>query len=76
EKFETKFFNKMIIKWLNSLNPELRLDLNERGDIIQHGIKISGSAYKIAGGKAYHHARMLLNADLEQFSGLLEPSLP
>ncbi|CAH1830871.1 putative lipoate--protein ligase [Saccharomyces cerevisiae] len=76
EKFETKFFNKMIIKWLNSLNPELRLDLNERGDIIQDGFKISGSAYKIAGGKAYHHATMLLNADLEQFSGLLEPSLP
>ncbi|CAI4034375.1 hypothetical protein SMKI_10G1640 [Saccharomyces mikatae IFO 1815] len=76
ENFETKFFNKMIIKWLNSFKPELGLELNDRGDIIQNGFKISGSAYKIAGGKAYHHATMLLNADLENFDGLLEPSLP
>lgn len=76
EKFETKFFNTMIIKWLNSFNAELRLYLNDRGDIIQDGFKVSGSAYKIAGGKAYHHATMLLNANLEQFSGLLKPSLP
>lgn len=76
EKFEKTFFNKMIIKWLNSFSPKLGLELNDRGDIIQNGFKVSGSAYKIAGGKAYHHATMLLTADLRNFSGLLEPSLP
>ncbi|CAI4044743.1 hypothetical protein SUVZ_10G1530 [Saccharomyces uvarum] len=76
DKFDTKFFNKKVIEWLNSSNPELKLELNDRGDIIQNGFKVSGSAYKIAGGKAYHHATMLLNSNLEQFSGLLEPSFP
>lgn len=76
DKFDTKFFNKKVIEWLNKSNPELKLELNDRGDIIQNGFKVSGSAYKIAGGKAYHHATMLLNANLEQFSGLLEPSFP
>ncbi|KOG98559.1 putative lipoate--protein ligase [Saccharomyces eubayanus] len=76
DKFDTKFFNKKVIGWLNSSDPELKLELNDRGDIVQNGFKVSGSAYKIAGGKAYHHATMLLNANLEQFSGLLEPSFP
>lgn len=73
EEFNRDFFNKCIVKWLLSTNPGLPLSLNERGDITWNDYKVSGSAFKIAKGKAYHHGTMLINSDIKQFSGLLKP---
>ncbi|KAH3900543.1 related to Putative lipoate-protein ligase A [Saccharomycodes ludwigii] len=54
------------------------LRLNERGDIIigekDSPFKVSGSAFKIAKNKSYHHGTMLINSDLPRFKNLLKPA--
>ncbi|KAJ8099326.1 hypothetical protein POJ06DRAFT_199256 [Lipomyces tetrasporus] len=65
-----------------ALNPVLSqrreqtvLSVNERHDIVdQDARKVSGSAYKLQRGKAYHHGTMLLNSELEVLSKLLHHS--
>lgn len=74
DEFEREFFNKLIVKWLRGINSSMPLGLNSRGDIVLRDRKISGSAFKIAKGKAYHHGTMLINSDIDQFHGLLKPS--
>lgn len=39
-------------------------EMNERNDITLEGKKISGSAYKLSGKRAYHHGTMLIEAEL------------
>lgn len=53
--------------------PRLHLSINERNDLVQNARKVSGSSYKIEKDRAYHHATLLLNSDLQKFAGLLEP---
>ena len=72
-EFDSSLFNKLIIKWLKNYDPSMPVELNKRGDILFNQKKCSGSAYKIAAGKAYHHGTMLINADLNKFRGLLKP---
>lgn len=72
-QFDSSFFNKLIIRWLQNYDPSLPIELNKRGDILFDQKKCSGSAYKIASGKAYHHGTMLINSDLNKFHGLLKP---
>ncbi|KAL3232735.1 hypothetical protein RNJ44_04651 [Nakaseomyces bracarensis] len=74
DEFDTKFFNSKIVAWLKGVDPSLPIMQNERGDINYTNYKISGSAYKVAQGKAYHHGTMLINSDLEDFKMLLKPS--
>ncbi|AGO10901.1 AaceriAFR609Cp [[Ashbya] aceris (nom. inval.)] len=71
ERFDRLFFNKQLVRWLAPYNDAIRL--NERGDITLASKKVSGSAFKIGKGKAYHHGTMLVSSDLAQFSGLLKP---
>lgn len=71
--FDREFFNKLIVKWLINKSPGIGLQLNSRGDITLDGNKVSGSAFKIARGKAYHHGTMLIHSDLQNFKGLLKP---
>lgn len=68
-EFSREFFNRQLVKWLNCEH----ITLNDRGDLTYQGLKISGSAFKIAKGKSYHHGTMLVNSDLSQFKGLLKP---
>lgn len=75
KEFNRELFNKLIIKWLTSSYPHLDLSLSARGDITLEGKKVSGSAFKIAKGKAYHHGTMLVNSNLENFKGLLKPDI-
>ncbi|KAL6932827.1 uncharacterized protein HGUI_01643 [Hanseniaspora guilliermondii] len=51
------------------------LSLNERGDITCNGYKVSGSAFKIALNKSYHHGTMLINSNLKEFSKIMRPKL-
>ncbi|GCE97362.1 biotin/lipoate A/B protein ligase [Zygosaccharomyces mellis] len=73
KEFDREFFNKLIVKWLINKYPDMPLQLNSRGDITLNGNKVSGSAFKIAKGKAYHHGTMLVQSNLEKFKGLLKP---
>ncbi|KAK9492896.1 hypothetical protein V1508DRAFT_417298 [Lipomyces doorenjongii] len=55
---------------------ETVLSVNERHDIVdQKARKVSGSAYKLQRGKAYHHGTMLLNSRLDMLSKLLHHSV-
>lgn len=55
-----------------ALQNQAQLSINERHDIINaDGKKVSGSAYKLQRGKAYHHGTMLLNSELHVLSELL-----
>lgn len=73
EEFSRDFFNKLIITGIKKSEPEIALALNTRGDIVVGNRKVSGSAFKIAKGKAYHHGTMLIQSRLDQFHGLLKP---
>lgn len=44
----------------------------ERNDIWVDGRKVSGSAFKIASGGAYHHGTMLLHANLDNLEACLQ----
>ncbi|AMD19313.1 HBR412Wp [Eremothecium sinecaudum] len=72
EKFDRVFFNERIVEWLKPYNSTIAL--NERSDITLAGKKISGSAFKIARGKSYHHGTMLISSQLQKFSNLLKPN--
>lgn len=73
KEFDREFFNKLIVKWLTYKYPDMALKLNSRGDITLNDNKVSGSAFKIAKGKAYHHGTMLVHSNLQNFKGLLKP---
>ncbi|KAK9461238.1 uncharacterized protein V1516DRAFT_675395 [Lipomyces oligophaga] len=61
----------------NAVNNDLsslgkKLVVNQRHDIVDEtGKKVSGSAYKLERGKAYHHGTMLLNSQLSYISSML-----
>mgnify|MGYP003365647882 CR=1 FL=1 len=72
-EFHSNFFNELIVKWLLSYDKTLPVSLNKRSDILYNDKKCSGSAFKIAQGKAYHHGTMLVKSNLNKFHGLLKP---
>ncbi|SCU97251.1 LAME_0F19064g1_1 [Lachancea meyersii CBS 8951] len=74
DAFQREYFNQKIVGWLKEARPGTQFDLNERGDIHLDGFKVSGSAFKIARGKSYHHGTMLVDSDLASFRGLLKPA--
>lgn len=53
--------------------PQIKLKLNHRYDIVDAETerKVSGSAYKIARQRAYHHGTLLLNSKLDVLKALL-----
>ena len=46
---------------------------NDRNDLLLEGKKISGSAYRETSTKAFHHATLLMDADLVRLSAYLAP---
>lgn len=56
------------------VNLGIKAYVNGRYDIEVDGRKVSGSAYKLANKKAYHHGTMLIESDLDQLEHLLEAS--
>ncbi|SCV03810.1 LAMI_0H11144g1_1 [Lachancea mirantina] len=73
DNFKREFFNRLIADTLKDHEPSAEVSLSSRGDILFETQKVSGSAYKVAGGKAYHHGTMLVSANIRGFSGLLKP---
>lgn len=73
EDFKRGEFNGKIVDSINKALDK-NLKVNERGDIVMSqdiDYKVSGSAYKISKGKAYHHGTMLLNSNLKMLKALL-----
>ncbi|CAE6535154.1 unnamed protein product [Rhizoctonia solani] len=68
----TRDANAMLVaSALNSPDIGIPAHVNERHDIVVHGKKVSGSAYKIINKRAYHHGTMLINAQLDRLGDLL-----
>jgi len=44
-----------------------------RNDVVVDGRKVSGSAFKLASDRAFHHGTMLLHTDLSRLGALLRP---
>ncbi len=47
--------------------------MSGRNDILVEGKKVSGSAFKLASSKAFHHGTLLVNTDLEKLEYYLNP---
>lgn len=74
DQFDRFTFANLVKKAVNSLASEdKQVTVNERGDVVTKSDlkKVSGSAYKIARGKSYHHGTMLLNLKLDILRQLL-----
>lgn len=77
DKFDRFTFANLIKKAVNNLGAKYEITVNDRGDITTveqpDGVsyKISGSAYKLAKGRSYHHGTMLLNLRLDILGKLL-----
>lgn len=50
-------------------------EVSARGDVLANGKKISGSAYRLSRDRAYHHATLLLNSDLDLLRRVLRAPL-
>ncbi|KAF7723213.1 Biotin/lipoate A/B protein ligase [Apophysomyces ossiformis] len=50
---------------------DIPASVNDRHDIVVDGYKVSGSAYKIIGNRAYHHGTMLIDTDTDILKGCL-----
>lgn len=56
-------------------NLDIPAKVNSRYDIVLGDKKISGSAYKIANDKSYHHGTMLIDTDLGHLRNILKPTV-
>lgn len=77
EAFDRLKFANIVVEAVNKhASSPVQLEVNERGDIVTKSIdginyKVSGSAYKLAKGRSYHHGTMLLNLRLDILGQLL-----
>lgn len=72
EEFDRMWFAHAVVRAVNTRLGAERLCVNARGDITTlDGAKVSGSAYRVARGGAYHHGTMLLDANLGLLRKLL-----
>lgn len=77
EQFDRFTFAKAVADAVNKrTKAPMKLEVNERGDIVTEAIggthyKVSGSAYKLAKGRSYHHGTMLLSLRLDIIGQLL-----
>eukprot|EP00177_Eucheuma_denticulatum_P001007 GFKZ01001834.1.p1 GENE.GFKZ01001834.1~~GFKZ01001834.1.p1 ORF type:complete len:365 (+),score=45.36 GFKZ01001834.1:820-1914(+) len=53
----------------------IRAVVNERADILVDGKKVSGAAYRISKGRAYHHGTLLIHSNLPRLRRLLKSPL-
>jgi lipoate-protein ligase A len=73
EEFKRSTSVTMIANALQNL--DIPAKVNSRYDIVLGDKKISGSAYKIANNKSYHHGTMLIDTDISQLYDALKPNV-
>lgn len=74
DEFDRVGFTVHLIEaWNASPQAPIKLNINEKGDMINNANskKVSGSAFQISKGKSLHHGTMLLDSDLEDLGKLL-----
>ena len=70
DEFDRQKNARLISRSLNQMDiPSL---VNKRHDVVIGGLKVSGSAFKIANKRAYHHGTMLIDSDLDRLGRLLK----
>jgi len=52
----------------------IKAEASGRNDILVNGLKVSGSAYKLAHPRALHHGTLMINVDLNALSKYLNPN--
>lgn len=62
--------NLEVIKTM-AFNAGVKIDANERHDLLFKGMKVSGSAFKQTKDYCYHHGTLLVEAKLKELKGLL-----
>ncbi|KAJ1650383.1 hypothetical protein IWQ61_008801 [Dispira simplex] len=73
-KFVRRISAELVARALHMI--DIPAQVNERNDIVINNLKISGSAYKITGERAYHHGTMLIHSDLSTLSECLKNDKP
>ncbi|AEJ20183.1 lipoate--protein ligase family protein [Gracilinema caldarium] len=73
-----KFFNRdnnliLIQRALQNLG--FPVEINNRHDILLHGKKISGSAFREKADRSFHHGTILVTAELDKLHYYLKPEL-
>ena len=66
-------FTAPVIAALNSYG--IPAYFNGKNDIVVEGMKISGNAQAIIGGRILHHGTLLFNSDLTKFGKILKPKM-
>ncbi|KAJ1969182.1 hypothetical protein IWQ62_000794 [Dispira parvispora] len=74
KKFVRRISAELVARALHMI--DIPAQVNERNDIVIDNLKISGSAYKITGERAYHHGTMLIHSDLTTLSECLKNDKP
>lgn len=72
--FDRHVFAELVCRAVNAIAPPAKhICVTERGDIVTKDsrLKVSGSAYKLAKGRFYHHGTMLLDSNLDVLRQLL-----
>ncbi len=69
--FNRDINSKMLCDMLQELG--IPATYTERNDIVVHGKKCSGSAFKLTSTKALHHGTLLINTELDRIRDLLTP---
>lgn len=70
---KSSFNRQTLLLMMQHAFPTLNMEINKRHDLQYQGCKVSGSAFKIEKNVAYHHATLLLTADLPRLGRLLKP---
>lgn len=65
-------FTAPIVGFLRGLG--VTAELHGRNDLVIDGMKFSGNAQAVKGGRIMHHGTILFNADLEGLAGALRPN--
>ncbi len=73
QEFDRSTATRIITQTLRQL--DIPAEVSPRNDILADNRKVSGSAYRITGDKAYHHGTLLINTDLESLGSLLKSRL-
>lgn len=64
-------FTRPIIRFLDTLG--VRAELSGRNDLLLEGMKFSGNAQTVRGGRILHHGTLLFSTDMADLSGALRP---